>query len=84
MSASSVVGLSATVEILNRYMGGERRLEIAEKISLNCGVTHSPEYNCHYFLMTFRKQIRKKNSVKMVSILYGVLCFTAHRPIPKV
>jgi hypothetical protein len=33
-----------------------------QTISLNCGVTHSRgkiEYNCRYFLMTFRKRIRK-------------------------
>jgi hypothetical protein len=37
---------------------GERKLDIAQTIGLNCGVTHSPgkiEYNCHYFLMTFSK-----------------------------
>ncbi len=65
MSASSVVGLSASVEILNSFMGGTggAQTEIAQTISLHCGVTHSPgkiEYNCRYFLMTFRKQIRKK------------------------
>jgi hypothetical protein len=44
-------------------------------------MTHSPgkiEYNCRYFIMTFRTQIHKKNSVKMVFILYRVLCPTAH------
>jgi hypothetical protein len=75
----SVVSFSATEEILNRYMGergGERGLEKAQTIGLNCGVTHSRgkiEYKCCFFLMTFRKQIHKKNSVKMISILYRVL-----------
>ncbi len=42
---------------------GERRLEIAQTIGLNCSTTHSPgkmEYNCGYFIMTFRMQIHKK------------------------
>jgi hypothetical protein len=42
-------------------------LEITQTISLNCGVTHSPgkiEHNCRYFLMTFRKQIRKNKFSK--------------------
>ncbi len=40
-----------------------RRLEIAQTISMNCSMTHSPgkiEYNCRYFIMTFRMQIHKK------------------------
>jgi hypothetical protein len=60
---------------------GERRLEIGQTIGLKCSMTHSPgkiEYNCGYFIMTFRTQIHKKNSVKMVFILYRVLCLTAH------
>jgi hypothetical protein len=59
---------------------GERRLDIAQTIGLNCSMTHSPgkiEYICRYFIMTFRTQIHKKNSVKMVFILYRVLCLTA-------
>jgi hypothetical protein len=37
MLASSGIGFSTTVEILDRYMGdfGEHRLEKAKKISLN-------------------------------------------------
>ena len=34
-----------------------------QTISLNLGVTHSPgkiEYNCRYFIMTFRTQIHQK------------------------
>jgi hypothetical protein len=89
MSTSSVVSLSTTVEIhIKPLYGrgrGEHRLEIAQTISLNCGVTHSPgkiEYNCRYFLMTFRKQKRKKKFCKKK--LYRVLCFNAHWPIPQV
>jgi hypothetical protein len=55
--------------------------------TLEDDVTHSRgkiEYNCRYFLMIFRKRIRKKNSVKMISILYRVLCLTAHLPMPQV
>jgi hypothetical protein len=70
MPACSVVSFSATEEILNRYMGEggeERGIDKAETISPNCGVTHSRgkiENNCRYFLMTFRKRIRKKKFCK--------------------
>jgi hypothetical protein len=86
MLASSVVGLCATVEILKRYMGeagGERWLDIAQMIGPNCSMTHSPgkiEYNCRYFIMTFRTQIHKKK--------FGKKCFRnlqgtmSHRPLP--
>jgi hypothetical protein len=66
MSAYSVVSFSTTVEILNRYIGeagGVRRLETAQTIGLNCGVTQCPgkiEYNCRYFIMSFHMQIHKK------------------------
>jgi hypothetical protein len=65
MSAFSVVSFSATVEILNRYnveAGGSAATRNST-IGLNCGVTHCPgkiEYNCRYFLMTFRKRKHKK------------------------
>ncbi len=53
------------------------------------GETPSPsqmEYNCRYFLMTLHKQIGEENFGKngMVFILYRVLCFTGHWPIPQV
>ncbi len=87
MPASSVVGHSATVEILNRYMGEggrERWLDIAQTIGLNCGMTHCPgkiEYNCRYFLMTFRKWIRKnKFSKNDFHTLQGTM---SHRPYLK-
>jgi hypothetical protein len=41
---------------------GERGLDIAQTIGPKCSMTHSPgkiEYNCRYFIMTFRtKKIR--------------------------
>jgi hypothetical protein len=85
MSAYSVVSFSATLEILNRFIRrgrGERRLETAQTIGLNCGVTHCPgkiEYNCPNFIMTFRTQIHKKK--------FGKKCFRnlqgtmSHRPL---
>ncbi len=45
------------IKSLYRRGRGDFKLDIAQTIGLNCGVTHSPgkiEYNCHYFLMTFR------------------------------
>jgi hypothetical protein len=81
MPASSVVGHSATLEILNPYMGeggGER----AQTIGPNYSMTHCPgkiEYNCRYFIMSFRTQIHKKK--------FGKKCFRnlqgtmSHRPL---
>jgi hypothetical protein len=40
-----------------RRARGELGLDIAQTIGLNCSMTHSPgkiEYNCRYFIMTFR------------------------------
>ncbi len=71
---------------LNRYMGeagGALTIEIAQTIGLNCSMTHSPgkiEYNCRYFIMTFRTEIHtKKNSVKIVFVLYSGTM--SHRPL---
>ncbi len=53
--------------MLYRRVRGERPLETAQTIGLNCGVTHYPgkiEYNCRYFLMRFRKGIRKNKFIK--------------------
>jgi hypothetical protein len=65
-----------------RRARGERGLDIAQTIGLNCGVTHCPgkiEYNCRYFLMTFRKRIRKnKFSKNDFHTLQVILCLTAH------
>jgi hypothetical protein len=85
MPVCSVVSFSATVEILIRLYrrgAGERRLDTAQTIGRNCGVTHSPgkiEYNCRYFLMTFRKRIRKnKFSKNGFHNLQGTM---SHRPL---
>ena len=81
LQCSKLLRNYGNINPLFRRGRGERRLETAQTIGLNCGVTHCPgkiKYNCRYFLMTFRKRIRKKNSVKIISILYRVLCLTAH------
>ena len=47
----------AKIKAVYRRARGERGLDIAQMIGLNCGVTHCPgkiEYNCRYFIMTFR------------------------------
>jgi hypothetical protein len=85
MPAYSVVSFSATVEIINRYMGeagGERKLETAQTIGLNCGMTHSPgkkEYNCRYFIMTFRKQIGEYKIGK--NCFHTLQSPMSHRPL---
>ncbi len=51
------------IEPLYGREGGEHGIDRAQTIGLNCGMTHSPckiEYNCRYFIMTFRTQIHKK------------------------
>jgi len=63
---------------------GERWLDIAQTIGPNCSMTHSPgkiEYNCRYFIMTFRTQIHKKK--------FGKKCFrnlqgTLYRVLPPI
>jgi hypothetical protein len=52
-----------------------------QTISLKCGVTHSPgkiEYNCRYFIMTFRTQIHKKKFDKCFRNLQGTM---SHCPL---
>jgi hypothetical protein len=73
------------VKITAVYLIGGRGASADQKktpmISLNCGVTHSPgkiEYNCRYFIMTFRTQIHKKKFCKKFFVIYRVLCLTAH------
>ena len=85
MSTYSVVSFSATVEILNRYIGeagGSADQKKTQTIGPNCSMTHSPgkiEYNCRYFIMTFRKQIGEYK--------FGKNCFhtlqstMSHRPL---
>ncbi len=62
--------------------GGERWRDIAQTIGVNCGMTHCPgkiEYNCRYFLMSFRTQLQTKK--------FGKKCFRtpqgtmSHRPL---
>jgi len=61
---------------------GERGLDIAQTIGPNCSMTHSPgkiEYNCRYFIMTFRTKIHKKKFVKKCFLtLQGTM---SHRPL---
>ncbi len=61
---------------------GERWLDIAQTIGPNCSMTHSPakiEYNCRYFIMTFRAQIHKKKFGKKCFLnLQGTM---SHRPL---
>jgi len=83
--ACSAVGFSATAELLNRHIGeaGESAdQKKTQAIDLNCSMTHSPgkiEYNCRYFIMTFRKQIGEYK--------FGKNCFhtlqstMSHRPL---
>ena len=43
--------------VVYRRARGELGLDIAQTIGLNCSMTHRPgriEYNCRYFIMTFR------------------------------
>ena len=83
--ACSAVGFSATVEILIHYLGeagGSADQITAQTIGLNCGVTHCPgkiEYNCRYFLMTFRKWIRKNKFSK--NDFYTLQGTMSHRPM---
>ncbi len=45
------------IKAVYRRARGELGPDIAQKIGPNCSMTHSPgkiEYNCRYFIMTFR------------------------------
>ncbi len=70
------------IKLLYRRGREEHRLETAQTIGLNCGVTHCPgkiQYNCRYFLMTFCKRIRKnKFSKNDFHTLQGTM---SHRPL---
>ena len=65
-----------------RRARGERGPDIAQTIGLNCSMTHSPgriEYNCRYFIMSFRTQIHKKKFGKNgFHTLQGTM---SHRPL---
>ncbi len=61
---------------------GECWLEIAHTIGLNCGVTHSPgkiEYNCRYFILSFRKQIGEHKFGK--NSFHTLQSTMSHRPL---
>ena len=54
------INFSKGIDSWNRCLSVHKRLQIR---ALNCSMTHSPgkiEYNCRYFIMTFRTQIHKK------------------------
>ncbi len=73
MQCSQLLWNCAKIKAVCRARG-ERGLDIAQTIGPNCSMTHSPgkiEYNCRYFIMTFRTQIPKKNSVKNVFVIYS-------------
>jgi hypothetical protein len=78
MLASSVVGLCATFEILNHYMGeaGGR----ADRSELQHD--SQPWQNRIQLLLLYydfpHANTQKKNSVKNVFVIYRVLCLTAH------
>ncbi len=86
--ACSAVGFSATVEILIQYLGEAGgaltwySTGIPRKTGPNCSMTHCPgkiEYNCRYFLMTFRKWISKSKFSKTdFHTLQGIM---SHRPL---
>ena len=72
----------AKIKAVYRRARGELGPDIAQTIGPNCSMTHSPgkiEYNCRYFIMTFRTQIHKKK--------FGKKCFRnlqgtmSHRPL---
>ncbi len=75
MQCSQLLGNCAKIKAVYRRARGERGLDIAQTIGQNCSMTHCPgkiEYNCRYFIMTFRTQIhKKKNSVKNFSYSTG-------------
>ncbi len=61
---SQLLSNCAKIKAVNRRARGERGLDIAQTIGLNCRVTHCPgkiEYNCRNFIMSFRTEIHKKN-----------------------
>jgi hypothetical protein len=82
LQCSQLLWNCAKIKAVYRRARGERGLDIAQTIGLNCSMTHSPgkiEYNCRYFIMTFRTQIHKKKFCKKCfRILQGTM---SHRPL---
>jgi hypothetical protein len=63
LQCSQLLWNCAKIKAVYRMGRGERGQDIAQTIGLNYSMTHSPgkiEYNCRYFIMTFRTQIHKK------------------------
>ena len=82
LQCSQLLWNCAKIKAVYRRALGERRLEITQTIGLNCNMTHSPgriEYNCRYFIMSFRTQIHKKKLGKNgFHTLQGTM---SHRPL---
>ncbi len=61
--------------------GGERGIDRAQTMGPNCSMTHSPgkiEYNCRYFIMSFRKQIGEYKFGK--KFFYTLRSIMSHHP----
>jgi hypothetical protein len=70
LQCSQLLWNCAKTKAVYRRARGERGLDIAQTIGPNCSMTHSPgkiEYNCRYFIMTFRTRIHNKK--------FGKKCF---------
>jgi hypothetical protein len=82
LQCSQLLWNCAKIKAVYRRAPGERGLDIAQMIGLNCSMTHSPgkiEYNCRYFIMTFRTQIHtQKFGKKCFRTLQGTM---SHRPL---
>ncbi len=82
LQCSQLLWNCAKIKVVYRRARGEQGLDIAQTIGPNCSMTHSPgklEYNCRYFIMTFRMQIGEYK--------FGKNCFhtlqstMSHRPL---
>ena len=74
----------AKIKAVYRRARGELGPDIAQTIGPNCSMTHSPgkiEYNCRYFIMTFRKQIGEYKFGK--NCFHTVQSTMSHRPLSK-
>ncbi len=82
LQCSQLLWNCAKIKAVYHRTWGERGLDIAQTIGLNCSMTHSPdkiEYNCRYFIMTFRMQIHtQKFDKKCFRTLQGTM---SHRPL---
>jgi hypothetical protein len=82
LQCSQLLWNCAKIKAVYRKARGEQGLDIAQTIGPNCSMTHSPgkiEYNCRYFIMTFRTQLHKKKfGKKGFRNLQGTMY---HRPL---